>query len=188
MIEKHRQDCPKIILMTGERGTGKSTLCLNLSRWLKREGIAVSGFITQQPEPHTLLSTELRSGHRYTLTHPFDSDQGLPLTHFRINPEAMNRSKERLSASFPTQVFILDEIGPLELVRGEGWIEALTLLETSEYDLALIVVRPALLTDAIRQLPTTWFTLAHLTMENRDSLESRLLQEIRSTLNRENLG
>ena len=182
MTTDNQQHRPRIILITGERQAGKTTLCLKLYRLLKRQGIAVSGMITRQPRPHTLISIELRNGHRHTLTYPFDSDQGIALTHFRINPETMARSAEGVHRSFPTQVFILDELGPLELVRGEGWIEALSLLKTGEYNVALIVVRLTLLSAAVRQLTADWYTLIRLTAHNRDAISERLFQEILSVL------
>lgn len=176
---------PRIIMITGERRTGKTTLCLKLSEQLRRHGLTVSGMITQQPEPHTLVSTELRTGHRHTLTHPFDSPQGIALTHFRINPETMVRSARGVQRSFPTQVFILDELGPLELVRGEGWVEVLSLLKSGTYVVALIIVRPTLLDEAICQLPADWYTLIKLTKENRDDIRERLAQEILSSFDQE---
>ncbi len=180
MITESHQSDPHTILITGERDTGKTTLCLALHRRLTRQGINVSGMITQQLKPHTLVSLELRSGERHTLTHPFDSDLGVALTYFRVNPQAMAHSAESLRNSFPTQIFILDELGPLELVRGEGWVEALTLLDPPEYDVALVVVRPALLEAAIRQLPANWFTVVQLTLKNRDEVQERLACEILS--------
>ena len=43
----------------------------------------------------------------------------------------------------------MDEIGPLEMDRGEGWTNALEVLRLGEYRLAVAVVRPSLV-DAVR--------------------------------------
>ena len=173
---------PRVTLITGERDTGKTTLCLALHRHLTRRGVAVAGLITEQPEPHTLVSVELRNGQRHTLTHPFESDRGIAFTNFRLNLLALQRSAAALRRSFPTQLFILDELGPLELLHGEGWVEALTLLGGDDYEAALIVVRPALLAEAVRQLPPDWLTLIRLTEKNRDEVQKRLAQDILSAV------
>jgi nucleoside-triphosphatase THEP1 len=182
MNQTPRSSQPAIILLTGERKAGKSTLCLDIYRHLKSKGIKVTGLVTEQPAPHTLISTALPSGKRYTLTLPFDSDRGIPFSHFRLNPHAMEDSTQSLHASFPTEVFVLDELGPLELVQGGGWIDILTLLRTEQYTTALVVVRPTLLDEAVHQLPEDIFTIVYLTKEKRDFLRERLLASIHALL------
>ncbi len=142
----------------------------------------MTGLVTEQPKPHTLISTALPSGKRYTLTLPFKSDRGIPFSHFRLSPHAMEDSAQSLHASFPTEVFVLDELGPLELIHGRGWIDVLTLLRKEKYNIALLVVRPTLLTEAIHQLPEDIYTVVYITPENRDALRERLLANIDTLL------
>ncbi|MGC9398556.1 MAG: nucleoside-triphosphatase [Anaerolineae bacterium] len=176
------ETAPRFFMLTGARGTGKTTLCWRLACRLKSAGFAVSGLVTQQPDPHTLVAVALHDEGRYTLTYPWEDERGVALPHFRINPEAMAHSVADLRASFPTRLFVLDELGPLELLQNRGWVEALTLLKARAFDVALLVVRPTLLDVALRRLPTDWITLVHLTRENREALEARLAQVIRATL------
>lgn len=69
-----------------------------------------------------------------------------------------------LAAQNPTQnaapgLLIIDELGRLELLRGEGLTEALSLLEAGPSKTiphSLIVVRSSLLNDAQRVLPSSW--------------------------------
>ncbi len=170
-------DTPAIILITGEMQAGKSTLCQKLAQRFREKGIFVTGLVTEHPAPHSLVVAALHTNERYLLTCPFESEQGTALTHFRMNPAAMARSAEALPTSFPTQIFILDELGPLELLRGEGWMAVLHLLASEEYKIAFIVVRPTLLAQAIQQLPCDIYTVAHITLENRDSLAETLFQQ-----------
>lgn len=170
----------KIVLITGERQTGKSTLCRKMVQVLDQSGFDVAGLLTETVAPHELWVTEIRSGDRYTLTYPFDSDAGIAMTHFRMNPQAMARSANALTACFPTDVFILDELGPLELKRGQGWIQVIHLLRYQTYRVAFIVVRPTLLVDAMWQLPYSVYTVVEVNTRNRDTLPAaltRLVQE-----------
>ncbi len=165
----------EIILITGERQRGKSTLCRRLVQDLQERGRQVTGLLTQTVGPHALEAEELPNGRLYRLTYPFDSEAGIPLTHFRMNPEAMVQSSHALEAAFPTEIFVLDELGPLELTLGQGWVKILTLLQEPTFCVAFIVVRPTLLLEALRQLPASIYTVVEVTEENRDTLPQPLI-------------
>jgi nucleoside-triphosphatase THEP1 len=169
----------KIVLITGDRQIGKTTLCLRLAEALRQTGVQATGLITRRTGTHDLTVEELASGQIYALTQPIESHEGIALGHFRMDPQALERSIKALDASFPTQVFILDEIGPLELERGQGWVRAITLLKDARYDIAVIVVRPELLTRAIWQLPASFYTVLSVKKENRDDLPASLLHVVR---------
>ncbi len=165
---------PRIVLLTGNRQIGKSTACVSLVHMLRETDLKVSGFITQRTGPDDLAVHELHSGDTYPLTLPLDSDTGFLVGHFRFAPEALARSDRALDACFPTQIFILDEIGPMELIDSQGWIRAVALLRRRRYRIAFIVVRPELLVPAMRQLPLTFYTVIHITAEIRDSVPTAL--------------
>jgi len=167
---------PQTILLTGERQVGKSTLCLRLMQLVRETGLDVSGLITRRTGPHDLAVLEIATGKFYSLTLPFEGSGGIKLPHFRMDPTAMARSMRALESSFPTQVLILDELGPLELLRGKGWVNVLRLLGGGKYWMAFIVVRPALIINAVMQLPTTTYTVVRVTLENRDFLPDALLK------------
>lgn len=141
---------------------------------LRETRLKVTGLITQRTGPDDLAVHELHSGDTYPLTLPINSDSGFLVGHFRFSPEALTRGDRALDTCFPTQVFILDEVGPMELIYGQGWIRAITLLRRRHYRIAFIVVRPELLVPAMRQLPLSFYTVIHLTAEIRDSVPASL--------------
>ncbi len=160
----------QIILITGERQTGKTTLCFNLVAALQASGINVTGVLTRHVGPNDLEAVEVAAGQQYALTLPFSPDHGGALSRFRMDPEALERSRRTLADSFPTQVFVVDEIGPLELRHGQGWDHVPTLLARDDYTVALIVVRPELLGEAIARMPASIYTVAKVTVQTRDAL------------------
>jgi nucleoside-triphosphatase THEP1 len=166
----------KIVLLSGERQIGKSSLCFCLEERLRQANIKVSGIVTRRAGPHELEVKELRTQASYTLTsHPQSGGQSdLTLPHFQMDPEAMARSAAAIADSFPTEIFILDELGPLELLRGRGWHRSLYLLKKARYRLAFVVVRPELLIEAMWQLPQVTYTVITVTEENRDLLPESL--------------
>ncbi len=171
---------PQIILITGERQTGKSTLCQSVTRRLQETGMQLSGLLTSRTGPHDLEVTEIHTGDRYTLTLPFNDRSGILLAHFNMNPLALARGVGALRSSFPTPVFVLDEIGPLELKLGRGWVEALDLLQQPRYRVALVVIRPELLLNVIKRLSAAWYTIVYVTPENRDRLPDELYEQVLS--------
>jgi nucleoside-triphosphatase THEP1 len=163
-----------IILITGVRQIGKTTLCQHVVADLQAANLTVSGLLTQHTGSHSLRAMDVVSGKTFDLTLPFEQTGGVKLKHFRMDPVAMAQSAEAVRASFPTQVFFLDELGPLELKKGQGWRLVIDLLKDAEYRIAFIVVRPELLVEAIYQLPAEIYPVVNVKMENRAALPERL--------------
>ena len=168
-------EAKQIVLITGERQVGKSTLCRSLVQQWQASGTQVSGLLTQRTGPHDLEVTEIRTGAQYPLTLPFSNRNGLLLPNFTMDPQAMARSAQALADSFPTQTLVLDELGPLELNMGQGWAAATDLLQHEPYRTAFIVIRPELLMKAIQKLASSLYTVVQVTEENRDDLPGSLL-------------
>jgi nucleoside-triphosphatase len=159
---------PTIVLITGERQTGKSTACRRAVALMRRAGLTVSGLVTERTGEHDLSVRELHTGEVYALTLPFDDRVSRPLMNFRMDPQAMARSLASLGRGFPTEVVVIDELGPLELKRGKGWVEALDYLRGDEYRVGILVIRPELLGIGILALPRDIYTVVRVTPENRD--------------------
>jgi nucleoside-triphosphatase THEP1 len=167
-----------IVLLTGERQVGKSTLCRKLANLFQEDGFQITGLLTDRAGDHDLVVTELRTGQTYPLTLPFNPVVDRLLGRFIFSPAALQRSNCALKASFPTQVFILDELGPLEFVHHAGWVEAFRLLAEQAYDTAFVVVRPELLDKAIGTFPASVYTVVCVREDNRDVLLSTLYKMV----------
>ncbi len=166
----------RLIVVTGERGAGKTTLCLRLSTALKQAGISVAGLITRPAGPQALEALDLAREVVYPLTVPFDPRRtDRPPLHFHFDEEAMVASAQAFVQAFPASVFFLDEIGPLELVYQRGWHSLLPALAKLAYRWGVLVIRPELLAMALPRLPGGLFTLVYVTPEQREALFTRLL-------------
>lgn len=69
----------------------------------------------------------------------------LRTTAYRFDSSTTQWGAALLDTACPCDVLVVDEIGPLELERGQGWANALNVLDSGQYELAVVVVRPALL-------------------------------------------
>lgn len=160
----------RVILLTGERQTGKTTVLSEVVERLRSAGAKVSGLLTRRTGPHDLVVTELRTGASYPLTAPFQDSADSATRNFTMDEVAFARSSNALVTAFPTQVFVLDEIGPLELRHRRGWVQVLDLLRRETYVLAIVVVRPELLGEAVAELPGAKFVVVRVDMDSRQGL------------------
>jgi len=149
-------------------------VCGRLIERLRASDVQVSGLATRHTGEHELMVTELASGAEYPLTLPFEPSGAPGSTRFRMDPAAFERSSQALAASFPTQVVILDEIGPLELVHRQGWVGALELLQDETFAMAFVVIRPELLSEAVEAFGADLTMVARVTEQNRDGLVETL--------------
>jgi hypothetical protein len=53
-----------------------------------------------------------------------------------------------LAHSTPCDVLIVDELGVLEFERHQGWLAGLSAIDSGDYQLGLVVIRPELLQQA----------------------------------------
>lgn len=138
-----------IVILTGESGSGKTTICTQIAALARARGLKVAGVLT----PPRLAGgcrvgldvEDIRTGECRPLAERVSVTDG-PATegwHFHIDGLAWGTMV--LRDATPCDVLVIDELGPLELVQGQGWAMSLDLLRASRFRLALVVVRPALL-------------------------------------------
>jgi len=138
----------QLAIVSGPRGGGKTTLCRRLLELARQRGLDCAGIISPaRIEGGRRVGIDLldvRSGE----CRPLAEADGLPgelrTAAFRFDPGAVEWGAGLLNAACPCDVLIVDELGPLELERGQGWANALDVLRNGSFKLAVVVVRPAL--------------------------------------------
>lgn len=179
-----------IILLTGARRIGKSTICQRLVEEGRRRGKRLGGFISpavfndrgektgaylqdvRTDEARRQYNTDAPKGGAGPQIGPFTMDERVLEWGIRLVEEALRAGDD---------LVMIDEIGPLELLRGEGFAPLLSMLEDFPTAWVLIVVRPALVEALQRRLagtghaPIVVFTV---TEENRDDLPGELARRL----------
>ncbi len=158
-----------LVIISGERFSGKSTLCRRLIAVAEGMGAVVAGLRTELVDAHTLRVVEVHTGASYPLTRPWREGAG-PLRDFVMDEAALARSDAALASAVPADLLVIDELGPMELVMGRGWRSALPLLRGGAYRVALVVVRPSLVAQALAALDRPITTTVWVTPENREAL------------------
>ncbi|MGC8633543.1 MAG: nucleoside-triphosphatase [Candidatus Limnocylindrales bacterium] len=158
-----------LVLLTGAPGSGKTTACARLADQAERRGRTCEGLLSparfSRGRKSGIDVVELRTGVRRRLaevaactTGPSDLAQGPAAGRYQFHAGALAWAARRLNEIGACDVLIVDEIGPLELERGEGWANAIQVLRAGHYRLAVATVRPALvqsLRAALGDLPGT---------------------------------
>lgn len=155
-------DYPNLHLVSGERGSGKTQVCAGLAQLLSLYNEDLGGVIS--PAVFTrgrktgIEVYDLRTQQRRSLAGLRSSDEplesGAPATaDWAFDAAALAWGNELLHQAVPCGVLIVDELGPLEFVEGQGWMAGLDALDSRKYRMAVATVRPTLLQTALQRWP-----------------------------------
>lgn len=152
------QQRASLVVLTGQRGSGKTALCSLLVERARQAGWQVRGLMTpaviEAGQKTAIDVLDLHSGQRRRLARlRQDGDTGIQTMSWTFDPQALEWGSRVLMESVPCDLLLVDELGPLELVRNQGWKAGLDVLDTGGYRLGVVVIRPELLDIARRRWP-----------------------------------
>ncbi len=137
-----------VIVLTGPRGSGKTSLVAELVRVLREKGEPVVGFLQpaamQDGRRTGFRIIDLSSGRQAPLATPRASGRGEHGTGFVFHAEGLELARAALDSPPQGAVLVADELGPVEL-RGGGHMAAVRrALCLSGPRVAILVVRRSL--------------------------------------------
>lgn len=147
----------KITVVSGATGAGKTVLCEQAVAACRARGVDVAGVISRSEyeaeEKVRLYAQNLKGGERWLAER---TDRPVPFTGpttkcWAFDADTIAWANAFLTESTPAKVLVIDELGPLEFGRGEGFLAALEVLDKGDFDHALVVVRPGLTDVALRR-------------------------------------
>jgi nucleoside-triphosphatase THEP1 len=153
---------PELILLTGERGCGKTAWCLELIRQARLAGLHPAGLVSpavfQDGVKTGIDLVDVSNGESQRLAEkraeadPLSSI-GADTLSWQFDADTLawgNRVLERLRTP---ELLLLDELGPLEFQFAGGLAAGLECIDDRDYLLACVVVRPELLAAALERWP-----------------------------------
>lgn len=145
-----------LVLLIGAPGAGKTAACTQLVDQAEQRGWTCAGILSPAHFSGGLKSgidvLELRTGARRRLAETTAPVRGPAAGRYRFHAAALAWGAQRLAEIASCDLLIVDEIGPLELERGEGWTNAIGILRAGHYSLAVATIRPALVPSLKRAL------------------------------------
>ena len=168
------------MLISGERGVGKTTLCRRAVEWARENSKRVGGFLSVPVYGPSgdKIGIELESaatGERIPLAVVTDRDADVGV--YKFDGEAIRRAVQWVVEAAGCDLIVIDEIGPLEIEKGGGWADVIPWLRRGDYRWALVVVRPALvrrLGEMLSGEEARCVGTVYVTLENRDALAEAL--------------
>ncbi len=164
-------DTPKLlVLITGESEAGKTTWCRALidralARGLQPRGL-ISPAVFDSVSKIAIDLVDIASRERKRLAERRPADQS-PAVYARgthnwlFNDPVLAWGNAVLLNLPPSDLLILDELGPLELLENDGLTSGLKLIDEGQYRLACVVIRPSLLATALERWP--WAKVLNIT-------------------------
>ena len=169
----------KIVLLTGERSVGKTYLCQQVVRQARKKGYSCAGVLSPalfaDTEKVGINLVDVATGEERLLAVADDAPGDVRWGRYRFVPATLEWATNRLETATPCDLLILDELGPLELERGKGLVQALDVLNGGGFSMALVVVRPELVATLERRLEGKGTVVLEVTLQNREQLRGQIV-------------
>jgi HAD superfamily hydrolase (TIGR01484 family) len=155
----------RIVLLVGDPGSGKTGICRQVADAARHKGLRVAGLLTEACRlasgRHVQTVVKLRTGERRRLADYVGTEDGEPIGRdiagrlsWLFIGESLRWGRHELERcqSGVVDLFVLDQLGPLELVAGSGWVNGVDVLATERFATALVVVNPLVLPELRRRI------------------------------------
>jgi len=158
------EKAPRLVLLTGNKGAGKTAWCLELIAEAFQRGIGVSGLVSPpimtggQKVGIDLMDAHSGESRRLAVFRKEGSpktakEMGITTMNWIFDPFVFAWGNQILGGLDASELLVLDELGPLELLEGKGLTAGLKCIDDRRYQIACVVIRPALLANAVERWP-----------------------------------
>lgn len=177
---------PRIGLLTGPIGVGKTTIAQRVVELARQQGLVCGGILAPGITDHRgqkigVYGIDLRTGERRTLART-DRDLGGPSVGvYSFDGEALAWTVRVVEqaldpcTTLPCDLVIVDEIGKLELWQGVGLAPILPRLSTLRRPWVLVLVRDFLLAELQTRLGPGERLVFWASEENREEMPTRIV-------------
>jgi nucleoside-triphosphatase THEP1 len=145
-----------LVFVTGPRGSGKSSRCAEFATYARACSVLTGGLLSIPVfDSGTKIAIELLdvstgAVRRFAWRHGFG---GADVGRWKLEDGALAWANAVLRDAARSTLLLVDELGPMELLRGGGLVEGVRALDEGAYGLALAVVRPELIPHALARWP-----------------------------------
>lgn len=174
----------KIIIVTGEQGSGKTTFVQEMifelaSNNVHTGGILAEGFWKNYERDYFKL-IDLKSNKSILFCQREPKEGWEKLRHFYINPDGQKFGETALETNYlrSSDIIVIDEIGPFEL-KGKGWAQSIhSILEQLPGRLMVWVVRKSLLNEVVSHFNIQALKVYHVEEICAENVASYILKSL----------
>lgn len=153
-----QQEAPARLIVTGNIGQGKTTWCQGLIGAARASGLKMGGLLSPPVfEDGVKIGIDLVNLYsnetRRLAVRRTPTNEGVLTHNWAFDPEVLAWGDTILASVPAVDVLVIDELGPLEFERGEGWQHGLSAFDKGDYRIGIVVVRPWLLDTALARWP-----------------------------------
>jgi nucleoside-triphosphatase THEP1 len=147
-----------INLLTGEIGSGKTSFCLSLAGIAREAGVDLGGLLSpavfSEGKKTGIDVLDLKSSRQKRLAELKQvRSSEVETRRWAFTPQVVAWGNRKLLEAVPCDLLLIDELGPLEFLQGQGWANGFKVLAGGQYRAALVVIRPSLLENAAERWP-----------------------------------
>jgi len=178
-----------VLILSGDRASGKSTLCERLAKEARTRGISAGGVVCPgifdaEGVKSGCRARDIRSGEEWELGSR-ERDLGGPRwKNWSFSKEGFRKANRALvgALDFDRELIVVDEIGPVELTRGAGLYPFLRQLDARlEFGSAaesriILIVRPELSNLLAQRYPKA--IKESISLEDREEAYARILDRV----------
>ena len=136
-------------IVSASSGMGKTTFCGNYVARARQAGLSVGGILCpavyESGAKVGIDQVDIRTGERRRLGTRSSGASGTTVGCWQMDESVLAWGNEILVSLKDEEIIVIDELGPLELEEGHGYQDALRLLDEGRYYVAVVAVRPTLL-------------------------------------------
>ncbi len=169
-----------VIIVTGEIGIGKTTVCERVLRALQHAGYTCGGILTYKADDESRTVLDIRTGERKAFASTEDIYGGARFGKYSFSPEGIEFGLKAIEEGVTSDVLFVDEIGYLEL-SGGGFAKALELVKAQKAKSSVLVIREQLLSAFLAQMgekPSVF----KVTVDTRDGLAEKIYLSLAGSL------
>lgn len=161
---------PGLTLVTGPRGSGKTSWCMELIEQARSFGLRPGGLISpavfENGQKTGIDLLDLTTGERRRLAYRRGNAIGdLWTSDWQLVAGTLEWGNSVLERLKTCDLFILDEVGPFEFDHGVGFVKGLEIITSRKNIPSFVTIRPSLL--PIAQLHWPWAQVVDISMGTR---------------------
>ena len=164
-----------IVVLTGQVGAGKSTVCRRLTQLVADSGRTVGGVLTEKDVRGNLTVMDLKTGDSACLAKRIEESGSIKVGGYFFCPDGIRFGQRAIENSASADLLLVDEIGPLE-AAGSGFSNVFGILAGVAIKNAVVVIREAMLPVFKGRLGVHEMVLVNA--DNRDALPGILEQRL----------